>query len=81
MPKATVVDVWTERGRFYMSAKVSEPDGVTEYTGSVDVAEMAGKTVSEKRDILTAAVKAARDAQQGRKPLIGVVVKGAQVDI
>jgi hypothetical protein len=81
MPKATVVDVWTERGRAYLAATVTEADGVTEYIGSVDAAELAGKTPLQKRGLLTAAVKAVRDAQQGRQALGGVAARGVQVDV
>lgn len=66
MAAGTIVKVWQEREQVHAAVRVEEADGAVEYIGSVPASELAGLTNAQKKSALTAAVKAARDAQVAR---------------
>ena len=72
MPNGTIVAAWQDATQAHMAVRVAEPDTEgarpVEYIGSVPLAELAGKTAAQKKAILAAAVKAARDAQPSAGP-------------
>lgn len=62
MPSAAIVATWQDATRAHVAARVAEPGGDVEYLASVPVEELAGKTTAQRKAVLAAALKAARDA-------------------
>jgi hypothetical protein len=70
MATANVVAAWQDGANAYLVVRVDgdardgagNPVGV-EYTASVPLADLAGKTAAQQKAALVAAVKAVRDAQ------------------
>lgn len=62
MATGQVVKAWTVGGRAYLAVRVVEAGGrAVEYIGSVDVADLGGKSLAQQKALLVAAVKAERE--------------------
>lgn len=80
MPQATILNVWSQRGRTYIAVSIASdatlPNGnpvTAEYTASVDNSALVGLTTAQKKAVLAAAVKAVRDdVQDAPVPVTGI---------
>ena len=65
MPSAEIVASWQDATHAHVAVVVDEGParGRGEYLAAVPVADMAGKSAAQRKALLTAAAKTARDAQ------------------
>ena len=70
MPNAQIVASWQDAEHAHLAVAVDEGAGGSrvEYVGSVPIADLAGKSASQRKALLVAAVKATRDAQIAPPP-------------
>jgi nucleotide-binding universal stress UspA family protein len=70
MPSAEIVSSWQDSTRAYVAVVVDEagPRGRVEYLASVPIEHLAGKSAAQRKALLAAAAKAARDAQLPAAP-------------